>query len=320
MKSLERSDTLFVREIIRQTPPEGATVNSGGLTNLLAWPFALYDRAKHLAIAIRDFDIEASANNVGELFNTCLGVAYAANKLAVNILSYLHTAAILLLDLQLVTSILGWVFMVIETLLELGRLYRLNRFEKELNLGELDQYNDPQVLLKKLATIHCIYFRPPAQSEDQERVISREVHGMVRILRPWLVEEIHEIKKTTFAEIALGKPYAMSRGIELLRQIQTQIDKTRKVYYVGLLTLALAMATFGLALITSPYIMPLYIVAFITIFILEFARWFAPASYLDQKGYIWSWDPWIPEKLGAIFGYQKDRHRQPTIELVTIKG
>lgn len=320
MKNVESSSaiedpTLIVDQMVKDLKPDDTAVATGGMSMIATLPAALWAKGKLIVAAFRDRDTETAADNTTQLVNTCVGATYAANNLALNILGYLNITVVVLVTLKLATSILGWTFLAIETIVELGRLYRLHRFEKELNIGDLKQYqqNTPeskQALLRRLAKIQCAYFCPtPAEisgkPKDLVRVMSRKIQAMSRILRPWMVKDIQKDVRSIMGGILVDDTEKITQGIELLKQVQTQIDKTQKVYCVGLLTLFLAMAAFGLAMITAPWAFPLYVVAFAGVFFLEFARWFAPASYLDQKNHKWNWDPWIPEKLKKIFGHQQ---------------
>lgn len=333
--AMDATEDVYVRKLSENLQADINDVNSGGVANVLTLPVTFYGELQVIYKAIRNFDGEAVIESSARLFNIPIGFAYAIENITISLLLLQNITRVFLNTLALIT---GRVFVAFEVFLESSRFYHLLRFKRELNLGNISDYkNDTYRLYQKLISIRNTYFQlSEAELADvakkfaqktytqhtaqYDQALQGKLNSLSRKIRPWLVKEIQKDISEIITGIRLNDTEAISRGVELLGKIKTQIDKTQKVYAIGLVALAIAMVIFGLTIAAAPHIMFVLLILGVVGTALEFGRSFAPASYLDQKDHKWHWDPWIPTFLKRKAPMPSQNPRQPMIELVTSKG
>lgn len=329
-----------------------AYVASMGASNIFFLPGAFCEALRNLIRGIRNFDGEAALESGVRLVNIPFGLVYAFQRIAIILITLLK--GVVKVALSTTAYIIASIYILFEILLEANRLFRLICFEEELNLDpalfllktiknadfstlaahrreleqalskdyvakQFDQTRDIQqirenltisILYRKLSTVRSHYF-----IGESEEVLNGKLDSLARKVRPWFVRELRRELTPTIDGCLRYDKECISRGIELLDTIQTQINKTRKVYIVGLIGLSIAVILFSASLIAAPGLMPvLFALGFIGT-TLEFARWFAPESYLDQKDHKWNWNPWLPHCLRKLD--PPENPKTPMVELDT---
>lgn len=222
------------------------------------------------------------------VFNLPIGIASSIERL----ISFFTALAsgITLITLSLSAAITGFVFLAIEFGLELWRLIRTLAFSSKYDIGKthnlikeldnkktnLEQFRikhgfnraDSKLDMKKsladtcIKRIHNDYFNT---TTPEKHIIMTS--RLDRIIRPFAVE----ILRTA------------SDKKELIKLLNSQIDKTILVHIVGLTAIFLATASLALCFVGFPPMI------FVTIgligFAIEFTRYLAPSILLDHHGW-----------------------------------
>lgn len=149
--------------------------------------------------------------------------------------------------------------------------------------------------LKHTLTQFATQYLGISQGENNTVVTNdlvRRRSGLAQSIRPVFAHEIGQDVLMTLYNLDQDGSDGIIQAKRIYARLNQQIEKTKKVYRSGLA--AMGMAGIGIGISFSP---PLFIPAVILGIvgtILELGRWFAPESYLDQKGEKWSWDYWTP--------------------------
>ncbi len=267
--------------------------SSPGIISSISLFSSLIDDIKFLIYSWKTKDNEGRLEGWIRVFNLPIGIASSLERL----ISFFMALAsgITLITLSLSAAVTGFVFLAIEFGLELWRLIRTLNFSHEYAIGKthnlIKELDNKKTNLEKFRKKHG--FAPTdsksaMQTELADRSIKR-IHNdyfntttsgkqlimtsrLDRIIRPFAVEIL---RKDNLCPKIEKK--------ELIKLLNSQINKTILVNIVGLTAILLATASLALCFIGFP---PMIFVTLGLIgFAIEFSRYLAPPILLDHRGW-----------------------------------
>lgn len=168
-------------------------------------------------------------------------------------------------------------------------------------------YNNLSAFAKEYLGIAEYSIDGKLSNDKNERIDQlRRRNILARKVRPVVVSELVENVPIAlhYLSIVDKKNYGIKSAERIYKKIALQIQKTEKVYALGIAAMLIA----GIGIMISSAMVPAIVLGCIGTTI-EFIRYFAPQSYLDQPGEKWSWEYWTPSFLRPKY------KRTPGIEM-----
>ncbi len=241
---------------------------SPGCTAFFSQFSALFQALGSLALAIKTRNRGQIAEHSVRVLNLPFGIASSIDRFA-------RFSTILLTGASIATisvagTVCGFIFLAVQLCLEASRIIQILRFNNTYSIKKVDLKDDEKVseAADRIFREHFLL----ADKNEQAKAINK----LARIFHPIAIPQIH----------AAGMCGSTSEKRELLKLLNSQMNKALIVHALGISAIALAITSLILAVALCPPLAVLTVGLIGIVF--EFPRSVAPTAFLNHEGYRWN--------------------------------